>query len=516
MIRSGAVASFLVLCAAPAFAQTEEERPLSAIDWLSESVEQPDILVISPRGATQPNRVPDADEAPVTEDATSPDVDVRPLGGPAPRAIGLLGSATTGLPDALWENSEPEVLANLLLAQDIDTLPALQELIATLALARANPPRLAPEAQTFLQARIDKLLDLGALEAAQALLEAAGPDSPEMFRRWFDVSLLTGTENAACRALSDTPHIAPTPAAQIFCLARRGDWPAAALTLNTGLALGDIDTATGDLLTRFLDPDLFDADDALMQPDPITPLTFRMFEAIGEPLPTQGLHRAFAHADLRPNVGWKAQLEAAERLARAGAIAPNTLVGLYTKRQPAASGGVWERARAVAALDGALTANRDPADAVATLWEEATDVGVIVPLAQYYGPRVLAADPAPDVDVFRLLLLSEKYEDAALVEGFAALDPFLAGVARGDPGDARATRAGYALVQSAFAAEPLPDMLDIARDGRSGEAILRTLATLQQGIDGDEQAFRSGFATLRALGLEDYARRIALQYLLLT
>ena len=43
------------------------------------------------------------------------------------------------------------------------------------------------------------------------------------------------------------------------------------------------------------------------------PLTFRLFETIGERLPTAALPRAFAHADLRDVAGWKAQIEAAER-----------------------------------------------------------------------------------------------------------------------------------------------------------------------------------------------------------
>ena len=55
----------------------------------------------------------------------------------------------------------------------------------------------------------------------------------------------------------------------------------------------------------------------------------------------------------------------------------------------------------------------------------------------------------------------------------------------------------------------------MAREGRTGEAILRTIATLQQGLDGDRMAFVDSIATLRALGLEDAARRISLQYLLL-
>lgn len=57
---------------------------------------------------------------------------------------------------------------------------------------------------------------------------------------------------------------------------------------------------------------------------------------------------------LRTTSGWKAQLEAAERLARARALPAGILDQLYTAQRPAASGGVWERAAAVQALDAAL------------------------------------------------------------------------------------------------------------------------------------------------------------------
>ena len=94
-------------------------------------------------------------------------------------------------------------------------------------------------------------------------------------------------------------------------------------------------------------------------PKHITPLIFRMREAIGEPLPTPPLPRAFANADLRPITGWKPQIEAAERLAVSGAIDENRLLGLYTERLPAASGGVWERVDAMQEFDAAYRAD-DP------------------------------------------------------------------------------------------------------------------------------------------------------------
>ncbi len=518
MVFRVSLVSVLLSCTAPVWAQTSDDVPLSAIDWLSESVAQPEVVAVVPSRGTQPTRTPDANEAPVANSATTPNVSVQPLSGAAPRVLGLLPPSTTGLPIDLWERSDVDTLVALLQAQQIDTLPALQDLIVTLATAQANPPIEAATPNAFFLARVDKLLDFGALEPAQAMLEDADPDTPELFRRWFDVSLLTGTENATCRALRNHPSIAPTPAASIFCLARSGDWSAAALTLNTGLALGDIDEDTGDLLSRFLDTDLYEGEPPLSAPARTSPLTFRMFEAIGESLSTHGLPRAFSHADLRANVGWKAQLEAAERLARAGAISDNALIGHYTSRVPAASGGVWERAKAIARMKRALTSGTEDeiTDALETLWTEAISIGVAAPLARYFAPLMIDADALPaDPLVFKFLLLSDRYEEAALNQDLAATDRFLAAVAQGDPSGEPASRTGRPLIRDAFAAEPDAALVAMAAEGRTGEAILRAIASLQQGIDGDDIAFKEGFATLRALGLEDVSRRIALQYLLL-
>ncbi|WP_375282241.1 hypothetical protein [Pseudooctadecabacter sp.] len=523
-IRSAVLLAGLLATAAPLSAP---EAPLSAIDWLSESVEQPDVIAAAPtanqaaRGTqgTAATRTPPADETPITDSATTPNVTVQTLGGPAPKTLGLLPPETTGLPANLWSGSDVGTLSTLLMAEQIDTLPALQDLIITLAIAQADPALGDPSNTAFLLARVDKLLAFGALEPAQAMLEAANTQDPQVFRRLFDVSLLTGTENSACRTLKSTPDVAPTPSARIFCLARSGDWSAAALTLNTGQALGDIQDDTAALLSRFLDTELFEGEPDLTRPDPVTPLTFRMFEAIGEPLTTRNLPRAFSHADLRSNVGWKAQLEAAERLARSGAISQNALVGLYSDRVPSASGGAFERAKAVIALDAALS-QADPAataDAVKTLWDQAAPIGIITPLAQHFAPRLIEADvdPAAQDTLFKLLLLSDLYETAALDADLADTDPFLAALATGDPADALALRPAYPVLQEAFRAEADPILTDMATNGQLGEAILRTIATVQQGLDGDRIALRTGLGTLRALGLEDVARRTALQYAIL-
>ena len=215
----------------PAAAQDVSERPLSAIDWLSQTIETPDLSEIAQ---------PQIDEPPVADTATPPEITVTPLDSFSPDASGLLSSAVTGLPQNLWSQSDEATLSTLVQASRAETLPAIQELMVTLMLAEADPPLTASATGVMFLARVDKLLDLGALEPAQALIEAAGPETAELFRRWFDVSLLTGTESAACDLMQEKPALSPTYPARIFCLALGQDLTAAALTLNTARALGEV------------------------------------------------------------------------------------------------------------------------------------------------------------------------------------------------------------------------------------------------------------------------------------
>jgi len=492
--------------------------PLSAIDWLSNSVQTP--------AAAPDRRQAGPEEPPVSDGVRMPDVQVMPLDAPSPDRIGLLPPARTGLPRDLWARSDVETLVTLLRAERVEAVPAMQSLLLTLLLAEAEPPLGATPAGRLFTARIDKLLDLGTLDPALAMLEQADPDTPALFGRWFDVSLLTGTETAACTALQSKPEVAPTYAARIFCLARSGDWNAAALTLGTARALGALSEADEALLARFLDPELSEGDATLPPPARPDPLVFRLREAIGEPLPTAPLPRAFAHADLRGIAGWKAQAEAAERLARSGAIPANLWLGTMTENRPAASGGVWDRIAAIQDLAGAIDSG-DTARIGAALrpaWQAAQEAGTEAVFAEVFGPDLAGLDlpGAAEPLALRIALLSPDYEAAARAaspEGDAQTDAdrFLVALAQGDLSGQTPRGPRQAAVTGAFTgAVPVPPgLLDLAADGKLGEALLRAIALFNEGVDSDPEAVAEALAFFRSVALEDTARRAALQYLIL-
>jgi hypothetical protein len=497
-----AAALFLTL-SAPAAA----EAPLSAIDWLSDSITQP--VVVAPP------------QQPAVTGAGLPEpVTTQPLDGPNPDAAGLFPPSVTGLPAALWGPGDPAEIARLIRAEATETLPAGQALLTEILLAEAEPPRGASGDGTLLLARIDKLLELGMVEEAGALLDRAGSTTPELFRRAFDVALLLGSEDEACASLRARPDVAPTFPARIFCLARGGDWNAAALTLGTARALGQLGEAEEALLSRFLDPDLYEAEGTLAPPERPTPLVFRMHEAVGEPLPTGQLPRAFAHADLRATAGWKAQIEAAERLTRTGAVDPNRLLGLYTERRAAASGGVWERVRAVQKLDDALTRGDAAAvaEALPETWERMRDAGLAPALAAFTADRLRQLDlPEPAAGIaFRLALLTPDYEAAALArKPVDREERLLVAIARGEPLPRPEGSAALALAGLAPDAVPPARASALIAADRLGEALLFALEDLAAGRNGDPRRLADALATFRAVGLAGTARRAALEYLIL-
>ena len=500
------------LCFAGATTAARAEAPLSAIDWLSKSLVTP---------VAQP--APNLNEPAVTKNSAMPDgVTTSALDQASPDAVGILPPQVTGLPRDLWGMGHAADVETLLALEASQDLPALQGLLITLLLAEAEPPADAGQAGNLLLARLDKLLSIGALDQARALLDAAGPaTTPELFRRYFDVSLLIGDEDKACALLHDAPGLSPALPTRIFCLARAGDFDAAGLTLDTARALGTVTPEDAALLTRFMDPALDETGGPLTPPSPLTPLTLRLYEAIGEPLPIATLPIAFSYADLSENAGWKAQVEAAERLSRAGAIAPNMLLGLYTLQKPAASGGVWDRVATFQKLDQAILSGDGKAveQALPAAWVEMKSAELEVPLAALYADKLAHMSLSGDAAeiAFQIGLLSPDYESlSALYPPASPRDGFLAALAKGDLKGVTPPDNMARAIAPAFLAPTIPDDFKTLLDQkRIGETILEAIVRIDHGTAGDLRGVTDGLSVLRQIGLEDVARRTALELMLL-
>lgn len=502
------LALVLTMLANPAVAQ---DKPLSAIDWLSDSVRSPAAPPQSPPGYNRPT----GGEAPVAGQVPTHQVQVTALDGAGPRLIGTRLPSDSNFPADLWRASSVDSVETAIQATSRSPIPALQDLVRHLLLTRAHGP-LGADAERFALMRVDHLLEIGALEDAQALLDAAGVTQPNLFRRYFDATLLLGHEDDACAIMEVTPSVAPTFAARIFCLARGGDWSAAALTLGTARALGELDPVEEALLSRYLDPDLYEGEPIPRQDGIPSPLVFRLREAIGAPVPTSRLPLAFRVADLRHHMGWKFQLDAAEALAAAGVLAPSHLLRIYLAGRPSASGGVWDRVAAVQALNSALQ-DRDAQAIAATLppaWRAAQSAQLEVAFAAIWGERLAALELSAEAATLAhdIRMLAPGYE------GAATLDAVADAIARGEvPQLPQSASIRARAVADAFVSEPEADakLKELMDQKRIGEALLGAIALFETGRYGDPASVRDALIQLRVLGQDDVARRAAIQYLLL-
>ena len=485
----------------------QEASPLSAIDWLSDSVDETAAL-------------PPTNETPAASLPT--EVAVLPLDTPVADAAGLFEAADLDLDPGIWGRSAAADLARSL-ARIPDTAegpPAARRFLNRLMLARLNAPIDAAVDETFFLARLDWLLGHAHLDDAKALIEAAGPVDPQRFRRLFDIAILKGEETQVCRQVEEAPDLSPTYPARIFCLARLGQWDVAALTLGNAETLDILSDDEEQLLLHFLDPELFEGEPVPAPPLRPTPLEFRLYEAVGERIATDRLPTAFAAADLTETVGWKTRLRAAERLAAAGALPVEALLDVYAERKPAASGGVFERVRAVMALTRALDA-RDADEANETLspaWSAAREAGYAPALAVWMAPRLdgLALTGPAAHTGFEIALFAGEPKLARSLANSSAQDRFLLALATGSGGAVPTDPLGRAVLRGLSALGPGESYVALIEDDRRGEALFRALEQLSGGgAAGNPDATAQSLALLRALGLDALARRVAIELILM-
>jgi hypothetical protein len=491
------------------------QEPLSAIDWLEVQRNAPPITQVAPLPP----------QSPVAESAAVPDVDVQPLDAPSVGGVGLLPGSVTGLPSTLWRGSRD---AELVAALDtLDTrkpsVPALESLLHTLLLAEADLS-VASNGEAFLAKRLELLTDHGLVAPAEALAERVSELTPKLFAQAFDLALLTGSDAALCQMLDVTPSLSTDLPTRIWCATRSGDYPLAMTIYQTATALGQLSDLDAELLLRFLDPEYTESTTPLRPPVRPTPLQFRLFEAIGEALPTTPLPLPFAVVELSGDAGWRAQLQAAERLASAGAIDGNQLLGVYTDQTRAASGGIWDRVEALQRFETALSTG-DPeaiSSSLVKVWPQMRAGGLLVPFSDLFATRL---QDVPLGDRARRLaglsgLLSDSYEEVAR-DLSDAKDPvlrFLSAIARGEAPESTAADVPHAnALRAAWETPPqaAQDLADLPGQNRLGEALLRTIRRFDTGASGNDKELVSALQTFRAFGLEDTARRAALQLAIL-
>lgn len=497
---------FSLSLSTPLFAQA----PLSAIEWLSESIKHPPEFTIPP---AEDHLVP-----PTFMDITV----VTGLSPVSSDAIGLLSPELTGFSADLWGDMRAIEIATMVAEFQNEGLPEAKNLFRRILLAQTNPAMDDTQSGLILQSRIQKLFEIGALDAAEALVTLDTGSNPELFAQMFDIAILTQRTIEVCKILQKTPAISDDLSTRVYCLARSGDWNAAAITLSLAGTIGEIDPAREEMLIRFLDPELFVEEPDPAIPDPLTVMDFVLREAVFLPRPAGHLPLPYLYRDIGSRAPQRAKMEASERLVKAGSMPSDLLFDAYREGKAAVSGGVWGRANAVQELDAALAENNEGAVLLAV--ENAVELfainGLTTALAQEFAGQLAGVAHGNTVNELLLLNAISVVDGAQIAPNspsqelaLAILDPTL------EPpkinGNAMLNAIANGLWSDAPDTPTANLLAETLASGRQGAAILSALELLANGALSDPESIRAGLYTLREAGQEDAAKRLAIQILLL-
>ncbi len=513
MVRRFAIVFIGVFWSFAAAAQT----PLSAIDWLTDSLSNP------------PETTPPPSAAPIIPEPIQEVFITEGLSSTSPDSVGLLSPTVTGFAANLWGGAATRDIAQTIRSFPQGGYPEAQNVFRRILLAQANPPFDVTAQGQVLQARMAKLYEMGALDAAEAIYLQIQSFTPALFEQSFRVAILTDRTADICELLARQPALSNDLSTRTYCLARSGDWNAAAMTVSLAASIGAIGPAREEMLIRYLDPELFEGESDPDPPEPLLTMDFVLREAVLMPRPNGLLPLPYLYRDIGLRSPLRARIEASERLVRAGSLPGSLLFNAYRTGTPAASGGVWERAAAIQQLDAALEKGEDTliADAIAFAASEMSKVGLTVPFAEEYAERLSALkysdayfETAGTIwDLLHLAdiaaygwnenaVASERQLIAHEIVARESLEDFTS-----DDLVVRAVIEG--LSQDPPTSLPARDLLKMLEGGNQGLAILGALRQIVEGADADPEHFRIGLFVLRAAGQESAARRIAVQILLL-
>jgi len=255
---------------------------------------------------------------------------------------------------------------------------------------------------------------------------------------------------------------------------------------------------------------------ALLPPtESITPLEYRLYEAIGEPIPAEYLPIQYSQSDLSGENGWRAQVIAAERLSLTGAIPENQILGIYTNNIPGVSGGMWERVKVINDLDTALLNQQNIEENFLAAWEVFNQTDQLTVFAKLFGLRVFEKNLSPKSKKIAadLLLLTNNFR---LTKNYWNPSDIRFGLTTGDFTQVKVSGETEKIIFEVFNDVSIPFLVEQKlNQGKLGEVILNALLQFEMGIEGNLKDLSESLSTLNLIGLETTARRAALTHLVL-
>ncbi|MEM7242208.1 MAG: hypothetical protein AAF429_08490 [Pseudomonadota bacterium] len=426
--------------------------------------------------------------------------------------IGIISAQQADIPADFFANASTKSLVDAYSDQKGHKFYSLGQFIHRLSLVElAGPPADANQGRLF-NARVRHLIDIGAIDEADALLRKSEISNPQRFALWFEVQLLREDPILGCTPLRNQSELSADIATTIYCLAINQDWFAAELLLASAMELGQLEKDSADLLLGFLEPDNLEG-----RPPPSPPsqsvLEITIAEALALPYNISTIPAGFLHRDLSEDIGWITRIRTAERLARGGAISPRYLKEVYSQGSASASGALWDRVRAANTIKKISTSSDSELICKEFLqaWAQFNDPKLLPIFSRMYAEEIshVAFSSEQCIEKQILLILLHPNRASLLFDLLVEIktDDILYGLSTGDFSKTNPKTNLEASILMAY--------IDAPVSKQNSAELLGQLATVRDGIESDPRNIGKAIKTLNAKGLEKIALDLAFEAIVL-
>jgi len=247
--------------------------------------------------------------------------------------IGLIAIERTEFPDDLWSNSSEKELSEKLNDMPRLSLASTNKIFKRLLLVDAKPPLNSIGTNnmgySFLLSRIDQLINMGALDEAEEILNYIKDPSIEFMKRKIEVASLNGRLSKTCDIANKYPNFKGMLQFKIICLVRENDWQAAALAFTVGSSLNQFSQKEEQLLLNYLDPDIEMNYNNRITISELSPTNFFLIHGKKDIIPPDVIPNKYAYAFSRSDMSPKVRIKSVEQLASSYVVNANTLFDLY-------------------------------------------------------------------------------------------------------------------------------------------------------------------------------------------
>ena len=275
--------------------------------------------------------------------------------------VGIIPAKIAGIDPKIWQE-----MNELTLFLELQSLPdlnfdAAQTFLKRILISETIPPipnlenKLA--GKLYLIAKLDKLIEIGALEEAETIITQVRAIDRKLFERLATISFLTGRIDNMCYQLSLYPGLNDDLTVKIICLANLNDWNAAALILSSAVSLNLLDSRRELLLINYLDPSFLTQNNLFENQTNFDELDFYLGNVAKNPQLEFLDDVKYRYAIFNNGADLEIKIPAAEALTRKRSINVSTLFDTYRNNNISGSGGFWSRMLAIKSLDQALNRN---------------------------------------------------------------------------------------------------------------------------------------------------------------